>query len=140
MKILRNFMIYLWFNFYLICISLPKKIQIRRSRFDNESESEYYSSCKIHESESEYSGFGGKDSNPNLNIRYNTVLQFFQCLIRNSYFKCKEHFLENKCQIKQVTGKDRILYIFDPIYSIAYGKRKVDKVEDSKAAIIRTQL
>ena len=30
---------------------------------------------KNHESESEYSGFGGKDSNPNLNpnIRYNTV-------------------------------------------------------------------
>ena len=42
--------------------------------------------------------------------------------------------------MKQVTGKDRILYIFDPIYSIAYGKRKVDKVEDSKAATIRTQL
>merc|ERR1711949_135016 len=74
MKILRNFMIYLWFNLYLICISLPKKIQIRRSRFDYESESDYYSSCKNHESESEYSGFGGKDSNPNPNpnIRYNT--------------------------------------------------------------------
>ena len=27
---------------------------------------------KNHESESEYSGFGGKDSNPNPNIRYNT--------------------------------------------------------------------
>ena len=69
MKILRNFMIYLWFNFYLICISLPKKIKIQRSRFDYESE--YYSSCKNHESESEYSGFGGKDSNlnPNPNIR-----------------------------------------------------------------------
>ena len=53
-----------------------KKIQIRRSRFGYESESEYYSSCKNHESESEYSGFGGKDSNPNSNpnIRYNTVL------------------------------------------------------------------
>ena len=52
-----------------------KKIQIRRSRFGYESESEYYSSCKNHESESEYSGFGGKDSNPNPNpnIRYNTV-------------------------------------------------------------------
>ena len=52
-----------------------KKIQIRRSRFDYESESEYYSSCKNHESESEYSGFGEKDSNPNPNpnIRYNTV-------------------------------------------------------------------
>ena len=49
-----------------------KKIQIRRSRFGYESESEYYSSCKNHESESEYSGFGGKDSNPNPNIRYNT--------------------------------------------------------------------
>ena len=44
-----------------------KKIQIRRSRFGYESESEYYSSCKNHESESEYSGFGGKDSNPNPN-------------------------------------------------------------------------
>ena len=53
-----------------------KNIQIRRSRFDYESESEYYSSCKNHESESEYSGFGGKDSNPNPNpnIRYNTGL------------------------------------------------------------------
>ena len=49
-----------------------KKIQIRRSRFGYESESDYYSSCKNHESESEYSGFGGKDSNPNPNIRYNT--------------------------------------------------------------------
>ena len=51
-----------------------KKIQIRRSRFGYESESEYYSSCKNHESESEYSGFGEKDSNPNPNpnIRYNT--------------------------------------------------------------------
>ena len=28
---------------------------------------------KNHESESEYSGFGGKDSDPNPNIRYNTV-------------------------------------------------------------------
>ena len=30
--------------------------------------------AKNHESESKYSGFGGKDSNPNpnLNIRYNT--------------------------------------------------------------------
>ena len=27
---------------------------------------------KNHEFESEYSGFGGKDSNPNPNIRYNT--------------------------------------------------------------------
>ena len=60
--------------------------------------------------------------------------------VRQTCFKCKEHFLENKCQIKQVTGKDRILYIFDIMYSIAYGKRKVDKVEESKAAIIRTQL
>ena len=52
-----------------------KKIQIRKSRFNYESESEYYSSCKNHESESEYSGFGEKDSNPNPNpnIRYNTV-------------------------------------------------------------------
>ena len=52
-----------------------KKIQIRRSRFGYESKSEYYSSCKNHESESEYSGFGEKDSNPNPNpnIRYNTV-------------------------------------------------------------------
>ena len=51
-----------------------KKIQIRKSRFNYESESEYYSSCKNHESESEYSGFGEKDSNPNPNpnIRYNT--------------------------------------------------------------------
>ena len=29
--------------------------------------------AKNHESESEYSGFGGKDSNPNPNIRYNTA-------------------------------------------------------------------
>ena len=54
-----------------------EKIQIRKSRFNYESESEYYSSCKNHESESEYSGFGGKDSNPNPNpnIRYNTAMQ-----------------------------------------------------------------
>ena len=53
-----------------------KKIQIRKSRFNYESESEYYSSCKNHESDSEYSGFGEKDSNPNPNpnIRYNTAL------------------------------------------------------------------
>ena len=49
-----------------------KKIQIRRSRFGYESKSEYYSSCKNLESESEYLGFGGKDSNPNPNIHYNT--------------------------------------------------------------------
>ena len=51
-----------------------KKIQIRRSRFGYESESEYYSSCKNHESESEYSGFVGKDSNlnPSPNICYNS--------------------------------------------------------------------
>ena len=54
-----------------------KKIQIRRSRFGYESESEYYSSCKNHESESEYSGFGGKDSNPNPNIRYNTETETY---------------------------------------------------------------
>ena len=52
-----------------------KKIQIRRSRFGYESESEYYWSCKNHESESEYSGFGEKDSNPN--IRYNTVIPIY---------------------------------------------------------------
>ena len=46
-----------------------------------ESESEYYSSCKNHESESEYSGFREKDSNPNPNpnpnIRYNTDINIF---------------------------------------------------------------
>ena len=57
-----------------------KKIQIRRSRFGYESESEYYSSCKNHESESEYSGFGEKDSNPNPNIRYNTVCDVMKIL------------------------------------------------------------
>ena len=68
-----------------------KKIQIRRSRFGYESESEYYSSCKNHESESEYSGFGGKDSNPNPNpnIRYNTgrdiVVHHFGELSGNTY-------------------------------------------------------
>ena len=78
MKIVRNFLTYLWFNFVfhgqILKIKNVKKIQIRRSRFGYESESEYYSSCKNRESESEYSGFGGKDSNPNPNpnIRYNT--------------------------------------------------------------------
>ena len=38
-------------------IKIFKKIQIRSSRLDDESE--YYSSSKNHESESEYSGFGG---------------------------------------------------------------------------------
>ena len=42
-----------------------------KRRPDSESESDY-SSLKNHESKSEYSGFEGKDSNPNLNIRYNT--------------------------------------------------------------------
>ena len=50
---------------------------ILKSRFNYESESEYYSSFKNHEAESEYSGFGEKDSNPNPNpnpnICYNTV-------------------------------------------------------------------
>ena len=53
------------------------KIQIRRSKCDYESKSEYYSSCTNYKSKSEYSGFGGKDSNPdpNPNIRDNTGLK-----------------------------------------------------------------
>ena len=50
MKIVRNFLTYLWFNFVfhgqILKIKNVKKIQIRRSRFDYESESEYYSSYK----------------------------------------------------------------------------------------------
>ena len=34
---------------------------------------------KNHESESEYSGFGGKDSNPNPNIFYNTAMCYAFC-------------------------------------------------------------
>ena len=33
--------------------------------------------AKNHESESEYSGFGGKDSNPNSDISYNTDFSLF---------------------------------------------------------------
>ena len=36
---------------------------------------------KNHESESEYSGFGGKDSNPNPNICYNTGVELEGCRI-----------------------------------------------------------
>ena len=66
------------FHGQILEIKNVKKIQIRKSRFNYESE--YYSSCKNHESESEYSGFGGKDSNPNPNpnIRYNTVIDFVE--------------------------------------------------------------
>ena len=73
-KLLDISMVYFVFHGQMLEIKNVKKIQIRRSRFGYESESEYYSSCKNHESESEYSGFGGKDSNPNPNpnIRYNT--------------------------------------------------------------------
>ena len=50
MKIVRNFLTYLWFNFVfhgqILKIKNVKKIQIRRSRFNYESESEYYSSYK----------------------------------------------------------------------------------------------
>ena len=50
MKIVRNFLTYLWFNFVfhgqILKIKNVKKIQIRWSRFDYESESEYYSSYK----------------------------------------------------------------------------------------------
>ena len=65
------------FHGEILEIKNVKNIQIRRSRFDYESESEYYLSCKNHESESEYSGFGGKDSNLNLNLNicYKTVSQ-----------------------------------------------------------------
>ena len=45
---------------------------------------------KNHESQSEYSGFGEKDLNPNLNIRYNTdiLCKFFRKNIyENLYLK-----------------------------------------------------
>ena len=72
-----------------------KKIQIRKSRFNYKSESEYYSCCKNHESESEYSGFGGKDSNPNPNpnIRYNTVLDICYHM-GTEIFKIEEEMTE----------------------------------------------
>ena len=57
------------------------------SRFVYESESEYYSSCKNHKSESEYSGFGEKDSNPNpnRNIRYWSNIKH-KCFLKNCQF------------------------------------------------------
>ena len=68
-KFLCNLYLMEWPNFG---DKYVKKIQIQRSRFDYESESEYYSSCKNHEYESEFLGFRGKDSNPNPNICDNT--------------------------------------------------------------------
>ena len=96
-----------------------KKIQIRRSRFGYESESEYYSSCKNHESESEYSGFGGKDSNPNPNpnIRYNTevdTFHVFHFIFTGYHFKISLFFklgaAKSKCN-ELMNGKSR--YVFD---------------------------
>ena len=67
------FRIQILFVFLYFMAKFWKLKMLKRFRYGGRDlmfdyESEYYLSCKNHESEYKYLGFGGKDSNPNLNI------------------------------------------------------------------------